>query len=1189
MNKHFVTSAVAALATAGAFCVRADEVKIDSASDVNRPTYVRCVGAVTDGVLSLDALGRDSHVDFAGLEFDSSNYGTLVYRYRATGTGASGGQLYYSRGRLSGWSDNRRWNLLAPVADGQWHTETLDLAAVVSKQDWQDGGFVRAIRLDPTDAAGGRYELAFVKFVGAATAEVKSDSSAAELFDEPAWPAVHRVWRTEEGVNEVPVVGPYFGGKMITSRTDLGDGKPHRFTLKRTFAAKGAVRAARLQAFVDGVGEIRLNGKVVWKGKDQIEVYQPFGDYMASEVVTEQVKKGTNVFEIELTTSAKHRGGALAELFVSYEDGTFERIDTDEKFGDVVCMNPPPAAPWPVRLPYVDYARPVRCRSCEVAPATAVAGDEVLVNAEFEGPRPSGEFEVKVRLQKGASVWWEEDVRLSAASNVADAGNGCWALRAPFVTPLYFREGEFSVGLETGAFYVRGGKPPKSALTLRRAVRADRFSEPAVCQVKKTENGAPQIFVNGRLLPVAWGCVSSRRRPDGKPDNGFDANLVTVMVDSRTWNPAPGVYDFALLDREAERYRRANPNAYFLWDLMVCPPRGWDRLHPDEMCRGEDGEISRDGGRLNWSFASRPALETVREAMAKAVEWVESSPYANRVIGYRVNSGHTTEWLGWEPVRRRPGDFSAPMAKAFAAFAKRHYPALENPHPPTWAEQTALDNGGDLLWDPAKHLNAIAFTRFLSRCIAEDIVSLASTVKKMTGGKKIVCTYYGYTSTLNANGCSQLRGHFALKDFLRDGAGVVDMVISPQCYGLRNFGDTCGDMKPFATLAAHGIVAGIENDTRTYRSTWREALGYCQAPTPWHSVQLLRRDFAIALCRDQPIYYYSLCSGTDFPPEMAESVALLNRTDAFRRARGARKRPAQVAVVTSERAIWNSPVLTRSVRLGGKWQTFASETDGVRRYPRAGTVLTSDVFEKNLSLYHRSGVPVDYLLAEDLKDNPGDYRLYVFENCFAWDEAFREAVEGLRARGATLLWLYAPGYEHELRNSTDNMKALTGMTFGLEPADAVAAARMADGRTMGLSDVKAAPLFHVLDADETLGTYASGRTGVAVKKVGGSTSVFAGPWQLDVPFFRDVLGRAKVHVWCESDDPVEAADDLFTLHARFPGVKTVRLPRKATVVDLFSRRVVARSVSEFSFTATLHSTHLFYFGEDAERLLETVR
>ena len=76
-----------------------------------------------------------------------------------------------------------------------------------------------------------------------------------------------------------------------------------------------------------------------------------------------------------------------------------------------------------------------------------------------------------------------------------------------------------------------------------------------------------------------------------------------------------------------------------------------------------------------------------------------------------------------------------------------------------------------------------------------------------------------------------------------------------------------------------------------------------------------------------------------------------------------------------------------------------------------------------------------------------------------------------------------------------------------------------------------------------------------------------------------------MHVYCESDDPIEANDALFTLHARSAGTKTVRLPRKTTVVDLVGRRVVARDTDVFSFDAALHSTHLFYYGDDAEEYL----
>ena len=76
-----------------------------------------------------------------------------------------------------------------------------------------------------------------------------------------------------------------------------------------------------------------------------------------------------------------------------------------------------------------------------------------------------------------------------------------------------------------------------------------------------------------------------------------------------------------------------------------------------------------------------------------------------------------------------------------------------------------------------------------------------------------------------------------------------------------------------------------------------------------------------------------------------------------------------------------------------------------------------------------------------------------------------------------------------------------------------------------------------------------------------------------------------MHIWCDTDDPIEANDCLFTLHARSSGLKTVHLPRKATVVDVFAKRIVARDSDEFTFEAKLHSSYLFYFGADAEKLV----
>ena len=272
----------------------------------------------------------------------------------------------------------------------------------------------------------------------------------------------------------------------------------------------------------------------------------------------------------------------------------------------------------------------------------------------------------------------------------------------------------------------------------------------------------------------------------------------------------------------------------------------------------------------------------------------------------------------------------------------------------------------------------------------------------------------------------------------------------------------------------------------------------------------------------------------------------------------------------------------------GRWiQTYLPDGT-VARDPENVALLNGEIFGVAHTKFARAGVPVDYLLAEDLKNRPGDYRLYVFLNMFTYDAETLAAVKRLRERGATILWLYAPGWLKG--RSLADMEELTGMAFAQMPGLTVPGVTLkADGRYMGMPSEKVAQAFYPVRPDEVLGTYADGHPGLAASKVGSSQTIFSGTWQLDVPFIRWLAVRAGAHVWCETDDPIEANDALFTLHARSPGIKTVHLPRKATVVDVFGKRIVARDADTFTFSATFHSSHLFYFGPDAEKLLQELR
>lgn len=1182
---------LAVCCSAAVFACAAD-IEWNAANRFGEPEYLRCAGKIESGLLVITDIDRDSHITLGNLAIDPKAYDGFACRYRATGTGKGGGQLYFSWARNTA-SDRRRLNLPQLIADGQWHEYEVHAKDAACAASWFGGGFIRELRFDPTDAAGGRIEIEWLKLLAAPGQPTAAVRTVAEPPPPPGhrddgipWPPVRRVWAEDPGEPTTAGRLPAFPGEAVTAPDDHGQGGA--FSLSRKIALKDKPAMAWVQAFADAHGSVKVNGTVAARAS-----YRRGYGFLARfsrEGVIDLVKPGTNEIVLEYTSDTGYTGAALMELYVRYADGTDERFVTGPGFIGTngcaaICRPPPPAAPWGFVPEYCDYAVAQRALGGGAETPEVVAGGETVLRYRFQGSPPEGRFTVTVMLGCGVKTpAWREDITLNARDHVVPHPDGTWELAAPFTAPLYFTAGEYTVQIVSGAFPVLGGESGSSTLKIIAAEDCD-FPHPTAATVKKI-NGVPEFHFNGRPRFVFWGGTQGTKRPDRQMRLGdLPVDLVTVYADMREWHPAIGVWDFSAFDRVAELYRRANPSAYFAWDFTITPPKDWPAKYPDEMCRDERGVQSADGGRPNFSFFSKVAIEEMKETVSRAIDHLEKSPYANRIVAYRMNSGHTIEWLGWRPEPGHIFDFSPAAQKSFRAYAEEFYPALKDFAIPGPAARAARD-GDDLLWNPARHLGSIAFVECHSRQIAEDVLEMCGHVKKelaARGREKLVGTYYGYIATLNANGVSQMRGHYALKRLL-EGPRVVDYLMSPQNYGQRNLGDTCGEMKPFATLQAHGIVSVIEDDTRTHNYTHGEWHSYYQTPTVRLSREIMRRNLAVHICRREPAYLYALCGGRDFDfPEVAADARLVKAVGERLTAKGA-KRAAEVAVVVSEKAIVASPMNTRRVPAEYMSRDYDRAGNPVRR-AQSVALPEGDLYNDNYSRFARSGVAFDLVLAEDLADNPGDYRVYIFENCFVQDAAFAQAVKKLQARDCTLVWLYAPGYTKGLEQSLDNMRDLTGLRFGRFAAPAVSEVIFADGRKMGVPDEKVSPLFFVADTCDVLAKYADGSAGVVRTKTGRATTYFSGPWRMDVPFAREIWAQAGIHVWCASEDPVEANDRLVTLHARSAGVKTIHLPRKTTVVDIFNRRVVAHDATSFSFSAPLHSSHLFYYGDDAEDML----
>ena len=843
---------------------------------------------------------------------------------------------------------------------------------------------------------------------------------------------------------------------------------------------------------------------------------------------------------------------------------------------------------WPAEEPTRpprDRSNPQRGLGGLAFPDNATAGSPVRFAYDFAGKEPAGAITGELVFRdENSRVRWRERVRLGCEARVPSAG-GRWRLNVPCTLPRYVGTCRLSVALDSPDVFVASGRLPVAEIAVKRAAVDPAFPKPHVAKVVKV-GGWPQMSVDGKPFFAFWAGVSNSRPDRTRRHSDAPINLVTVYNNVSDWWPREGVFDPSYFDYAAELYGREYPDAYFMYNLSIYPPTDWCAKHPDEMCQDEQGNVIKDG-RPSFSLASKRAIDDMAAVMEKAIAYLETSPYANRIIGYRINSGHTIEWLGWDPPNSRTTlDFSPAAQKGFAAWAKEFYPALADVTVPTLAERSALDDGA-FIWEPAKHLKTVAYHDFLSTVTAEDLIRLCRRAKELVGGRKLVGTYYGYVMTLWSGGREQIRSHYSLKKVLDSGA--VDYLMSPQPYSIRNLGDPVGDMKPFRSLAENGILPVIEDDTRTHNGRYLRVSGNYQTLTEEASIAVTRRNLATALCRNEVPYFYALCLGTEFDfPVWARDATAAKRAGE-RCLEKAARRNAEIAIVVSEETIKAMPMLIAkgTGTLSGEFRQRYLKDGTVAVDGTGGIALAADPFCYALIRWSRVGAPVDYVLAEDLKDHPGDYKLYVFENSYRADAAFARTVERLRTRPCTLAWLSAPGYMGADGNSTAAMKALTGLDF-VKLADAAQASvtMKADGRRMGPPNFKMKPLFAVTGADEVLGTYADGSAGVAAVKTGKATTVFCGPYQTDLKFLRDLAQRAGVHLYTDSLDPVEANERLFTLHARFAGKKTVRLPKKTDVVDVYNRRLVAKGVDTFAFDAPLFSSWLFYCADDAESLLD---
>jgi hypothetical protein len=229
-------------------------------------------------------------------------------------------------------------------------------------------------------------------------------------------------------------------------------------------------------------------------------------------------------------------------------------------------------------------------------------------------------------------------------------------------------------------------------------------------------------------------------------------------------------------------------------------------------------------------------------------------------------------------------------------------------------------------------------------------------------------------------------------------------------------------------------------------------------------------------------------------------------------------------------------------------------------------------------VYPRIGAPHDRVLIDDLP-RARDYKLYIIQDCLHLTDAQRRMLKEVVCRdGKTVLWLYAPGIVGDHGLSVDGVSELVGMKLAVQEMTGQYRLRLVSGThpyTRGvipkeyLAEDEIGPLFHVTDPGVTeLGrawhnNIKTTKPAFAVKKMPDWTSVYCSVPALPTAVIRNIAREAGAHIYCDNDDFVAANHWLLTVCAASDGPRTIRLPKRATLVDALSGETTAKDASQF--------------------------
>lgn len=647
-----------------------------------------------------------------------------------------------------------------------------------------------------------------------------------------------------------------------------------------------------------------------------------------------------------------------------------------------------------------------------------------------------------------------------------------------------------------------------------------------------------------------------------------------------------GTINFEAFDKTIYDTLGSNSNALAMVNIGMFAPTWWMEENPEHVVTSHNGSqyLEQDDA----SFASEKFRQEAGEVLRQLIQHMKEQSYWNRIYGLKISGGHTYEWMTWGTGPTYGPDYSEVSQEGFKKYLEKTYGTVEELRKAWGSSTVTFDTATAPGWDERGNFDNVYMAKdgelarwmvdwnlYLNDVAADTFLYYCQIAKEETDNQLIVGGYYGYLWT-NHSYEAQGKAHTAMHRVMN--SEYVDWVASPIAYSERTLGESDQYMVMTDSVQEYGKLYIAEQDNRTCLSSvyagaswdaeWDFQVG--QTRTLADTVYQEKRDYANAMVNGNGLWLYDMTGGWLDDDQIYDFMSDAKAEYDF-----------NVYVERDQRS-------DIAVFVGDECAAYMT-ADDTSNMP---FTLYEPMLMQQRKHLAAMGTGYDtYTMSSLLDGEITDHKINIILSPYEITAKMAQAIDThLKRDGQIVVWVYLPGISEGRSLSLANVEEVTGFQIGLEERKAGLQVKITngghaltsgmEGQVYGSSQPSAtSPITYIADTSgaTVLGyNMDGGQPGLAIKDMGDWTSVYSSAPCIDVQMLRNLLTMADSHVYSENNEDVIYANNHYVaLHSAEGGTKTITLPEKHSVYDVFAEEFVSMDADTITYEHDAKDTKLY--------------